>query len=162
MSWLSKLARKALGGKAVTLKNVVKAAAGKAVGTIPGGTAVLRAAKALAVKPHAAAVKVQPVSVRAVISKAVAAPPRSIAPPTLGAATRMPGGAPIASGSPRKAKRRMPRGRAATDSGVGARGHPTRAGKRRAPSGGKDFKALSAAWRAAGKPGTWLAWVKSH
>jgi len=34
--------------------------------------------------------------------------------------------------------------------------------KRQAPKGGKDFKALSVAWRKAGKPGTWLAWVKSH
>lgn len=34
--------------------------------------------------------------------------------------------------------------------------------KRRPPPGGKDFKALSASWRQAGKPGTWLEWVKTH
>jgi len=33
---------------------------------------------------------------------------------------------------------------------------------RRPPSGGLDLKALSASWRAAGKPGTWQGWIKAN
>lgn len=32
--------------------------------------------------------------------------------------------------------------------------------KRKAPTGGLDLKALSASWKAAGKPGTWQGWIK--
>lgn len=32
---------------------------------------------------------------------------------------------------------------------------------RKPPKGGLDLKALSASWKAAGKPGTWIGWVKS-
>ena len=69
-------------------------------------------------------------------------------------ATTMPGGAPLgkraAPGKPRKAKKTKSAARSS-------------AGKKRgAPKGGKDFKALSASWKAAGKPCTWLSWVKSH
>lgn len=34
--------------------------------------------------------------------------------------------------------------------------------KRQPPKGGLDLKAMAAAWRAAGKPGTWLGWIKSN
>lgn len=34
--------------------------------------------------------------------------------------------------------------------------------KRRAPTGGLDLKALSVSWKAAGKPGRWIDWVKGH
>lgn len=34
--------------------------------------------------------------------------------------------------------------------------------KRKPPSGGLDLKAISRAWHAAGKPGTWIGFVKSH
>ncbi len=34
--------------------------------------------------------------------------------------------------------------------------------KRKAPTGGLDLKAISKAWHAAGKPGTWLGYIKSH
>jgi len=33
---------------------------------------------------------------------------------------------------------------------------------RRPPTGGLDLKALSASWRAAGKPGTWQGWIKAN
>lgn len=40
---------------------------------------------------------------------------------------------------------------------------PTRApSKRRAPRGGLQLRAMAAEWRAAGKPGTWLGWIKSN
>lgn len=36
-------------------------------------------------------------------------------------------------------------------------------GKKRAPpTGGLDLKALSASWKAAGKPGTWQGWIKAN
>lgn len=34
--------------------------------------------------------------------------------------------------------------------------------KRKPPTGGLDLKALSRSWNAAGKPGKWIDWVKSH
>lgn len=37
---------------------------------------------------------------------------------------------------------------------------PAKAGKRGPPKGGLDLKALSKSWRAAGKPGRWIDWVK--
>lgn len=35
-------------------------------------------------------------------------------------------------------------------------------GKRTPPKGGLDLKAMSTAWKAAGKPGTWQGWIKSN
>jgi len=34
--------------------------------------------------------------------------------------------------------------------------------KRVPPKGGLDLKAMAAQWRAAGKPGTWLGWIKAN
>lgn len=34
--------------------------------------------------------------------------------------------------------------------------------RRRLPTGGLDLKALSKSWRAAGKPGRWIDWVKGR
>jgi len=34
--------------------------------------------------------------------------------------------------------------------------------KRKPPAGGLDLKAMAAAWRDAGKPCAWPAWVKKH
>lgn len=36
-----------------------------------------------------------------------------------------------------------------------------KASKRTAPKGGLDLKKMAAAWRSAGKPGTWINWVKT-
>ena len=68
-------------------------------------------------------------------------------------AETMPGGAPLAkarrASKPRAAKRaKAPRKRAG--------------GGRKPPTGGLDLKALSASWKAAGKPGTWQGWIASH
>jgi hypothetical protein len=35
-------------------------------------------------------------------------------------------------------------------------------GKRKPPPGGLDLRAMAGAWRAAGKPGTWLNWIKTQ
>lgn len=78
------------------------------------------------------------------------------------AATAMPGGSPIRGVARKKAAAsvvKKPKKRAAK----GTAKAPKRPAKgRKAPTGGKDFKALSKSWNAAGKPGTWLAWVKAH
>jgi len=34
--------------------------------------------------------------------------------------------------------------------------------KRAPPPGGLDLSAMAAAWRSAGKPGTWIGWIKSN
>lgn len=57
-----------------------------------------------------------------------------------------------ASVSRRPATRTPTRRRRAT--GTGAR--------RRPPPGGLDFRAMSAEWKAAGKPGTWQEWIRSN
>lgn len=81
---------------------------------------------------------------------------------TTASATRMPGGAPLVKsaragvpGFGRRVARRVKRTRAA------ARQNAPRS-KRKPPTGGKDLKALSVSWKAAGKPGRWIDWVKSH
>lgn len=38
----------------------------------------------------------------------------------------------------------------------------TSTGKRKPPPGGLDLAAMAGAWRAAGKPTTWQAWIKSQ
>ena len=78
-----------------------------------------------------------------------------ISPPAIA----MPGGAPIA-GARRTTKRRkaalpkMPKKVAAKAA--------KKANKGPSGKGMKDLKALSVSWNAAGKPGKWLDWVKSH
>lgn len=52
---------------------------------------------------------------------------------------------------PRKAKK-APRKPAKASSGA----------KRAPPKGGLDLKALSASWKAAGKPGTWQGWIQAN
>lgn len=181
MSWLSKLGRRAIRGARRLVKPALRAAAASVTGGL--SEAAVRVAKGIGAHRPARVPKIQPLSVRAVIAKTqVRAPGRLKGMP---AATTMPGGAPLTTG--RKAKRRY---NAATD-GIAKRGpqkggrfrgpFTRRTGKTlkralqrkhglpslakrsgRAPSGGKDFKALSASWKAAGKPGTWLDWVKSH
>lgn len=39
---------------------------------------------------------------------------------------------------------------------------PNGKGKRSPPSGGLDLKAIAAKWRAAGKPGTWIGFIKAN
>lgn len=38
----------------------------------------------------------------------------------------------------------------------------TTGGKRKPPPGGLDLAAMAREWRAAGKPGSWLSWIKSN
>lgn len=103
-----------------------------------------------------------------VLKQAMAVPRPTIVPISSVSATAKPGGAPIAkrkraAARPRRAatpKRAARKPRAARKARAASGGVRTRA-KRTPPKGGLDLKGLSAAWKAAGKPGTWAEWVKS-
>lgn len=144
-----------------SLKKLVKGAVkiGKKIApqilkATPAGALVMRAqqaAKALGINPRAAKVKQQPVSVQA----AIARPVLSVTSSRPQAAKRLRGSGlrtrddqafsvgGMLSGSRRKAKRAPGKGRTP-------------------PKGGLDLKRMAAQWRAAGKPGTWLGWIKSQ
>jgi hypothetical protein len=157
--------RKGLHLPAVTLGNVGKAAAVAGITAATGGAGAGLSAVALSKLKSAAvgglkqhlrtkAQKLLAKKIIAKVPKAVKALP----------ASTMPGGAPLkaavtraVSAGKRRAKAAVKRRvKAAVGAAKGA------AKKRSAPKGGKDFKALSAAWKAAGKPGKWIDWVKSH
>lgn len=123
----------------------------------PAGALLVRAqqaAKTLGVNFRAAKVKQQPVSVQAPIMR----PALSVTSSRPLAAKRLRGsglrnrddqaysvGGMLSkpSGSRRKAKRAPGKGRTP-------------------PKGGLDLKRMAAQWRAAGKPGTWIGWIKSN
>lgn len=148
MSWLSKVIKKA--------KKPLLGALRTGLAAATGGTseAVIRAAGTVKKVAELAGINRK---LKALPAVKLAEAKYSVPVPTSATsvtATTMPGGAPLgkraAPGRARKAKKTKSAARSS-------------AGKKRgAPKGGKDFKALSASWKAAGKPGTWLSWVKSH
>lgn len=155
--------RKALHVPALTVGNAVKA--GGIIAT--GGIGALPTA-IVASKLKSAAIGGIKQAIKAKAQKTLAKKLSKLAPSiarSTPAAVTMPGGAPLkaaaraAVGSvKRRAKKAV--ARAVTKATRGAR--KAAGGKRTPPKGGKDFKALSASWKAAGKPGTWIEWVKSH
>lgn len=155
-----KKVRKALKLPPVTLGTAAKVGAAVATGGLPAlGTAV-----ALSKLKSAAAAGVK----KAVKSKAekflhkrtvILTPPISNS-ATKPAAVAAPGGAPLAKASK---PRRKAAAKAATPKKKARKASRSGSGKaRKPPTGGKDLKALSASWKAAGKPGRWIDWVKSH
>lgn len=70
-------------------------------------------------------------------------------------ATAMPGGSSLRKPSKRRrkttAKAKKPKAAKKASSS-----------KRKPPSGGLNLKAISASWKAAGKPGTWRQWIKAN
>lgn len=92
--------------------------------------------------------KVQPLSVRSAIDKVSMASP--------GAARTLEAPGPLGLV---KATVRRRRKRATMPAKAKTR---TRQGSRTVPRGGLDLKAMAAAWRAAGKPGTWREWIKTQ
>lgn len=84
--------------------------------------------------------KIQPLSVRASVEKMAALGPRK----------RLKS-FPVASSGRAKGSRMPQKRRTATGTG-----------RRVPPRGGLDLKAMAAQWRAAGKPGTWLGWIKAN
>lgn len=154
MSWLSKgikKARKALHLPAITLGNVAKV--GGALAT--GGVGALGAA-AIASKLRNAAVGGIKQVVRSKAEKALHDRLATLLPSHPGTATpaaqTMPGGAPLRTVAAKVRRAVHSRRRAASS--------PRKA--RSAPKGGLDLRALSASWKAAGKPGRWIDWVKAH
>lgn len=75
-------------------------------------------------------------------------------------ATTMPGGAKLKGSAP---KPRAKKARVTKAAKKASSGRKTPSGaKRKPPTGGLNLKALSASWRAAGKPGSWQQWIKDH
>lgn len=152
MSWLSKgikKARKALHLPAITLGNVAKLGAGVATGGVAG-----LAGAALASKLKSAAVGGIKQVVRAKAQKALndrfaTLVPNRQAPNSMAPADTMPGGSPFRRFASEVRRRRRK-----------AASSPRKA--RSAPKGGLDLRALSASWKAAGKPGSWMDWIRSH
>ena len=60
------------------------------------------------------------------------------------------------------AKAAKKRGKGKTSPKVRKPKAPKTKGKRTAPKGGLDLKGMAREWRAAGKPGSWRDWIKSH
>lgn len=155
-----KSVRRTLHLPALTLGNAVKAAGAIAV---PGGALGAVAGSVLRSKLKSAGVAGGKQILRTKAAKALVSRVAKLAPPpgaSAGQAVTMPGGAPLAAAvrnvktarATHSRRRKAPRAKRPKAAG----------GKRRAPTGGLDLKALSAAWRAAGKPGRWIDWVKSH
>lgn len=150
--------RKGLHLPAITLGNVAKVAGAAAVGgPLAGAAAVLKS------RLKSAAVGGIKQVVRSKAEKALVSKIAKLA-PTLAAASSKavarPGGAPIsgaAAGAAAKLRRATHSRRKRRAKPLGAPRKP-----RKAPTGGLDLKALSVSWKAAGKPGKWLDWVKSH
>lgn len=145
MGFFKKLAR----GIGKLAKKALPVVAKGIASNVPGGTHVLKAVKAVGAAVRSkkvAAIKLQPASVRGLITKHQITAPGKINAPKVTVA--MPGGAPIPGGTGKRRKRVKVK----------------RAGSsnRKPPSGGLNLKALSASWRAAGKPGTWQQWIASH
>lgn len=108
----------------------------------PAGALLVRAqqaAKSLGVNFRAAKRKQEPLSVQAAIMR-----------PALSVTSTRP-----------QAARKLARSVAGVRKSI--RKAKVRTGKGRTPPrGGLDLKAMAAQWRAAGKPGTWLGWIKSQ
>lgn len=97
--------------------------------------------------------KVQPLSVRAAIERTAMTAPRE--------SFEAPG--PLGLVQPTRRRRRSLRPGAEKRVRMTAEAKtPKRKGSRKPPAGGLDLRAMGAAWRAAGKPGTWRDWIKTN
>jgi len=170
---LKRLARKAVRGIGKLGKPVLAGAIASNPVTAAGARAVTNL-KAAAVATKAARLKVQPVSVRANVSK--------MAVPSPGATIAGPKGLIAARGGSRKSRRRSRASSAAPDFSAivaAATGAPAKSSRKRvtksarakAPKAAKPMsaakarakaknKAMYAAWKAEGKPGRFIDWAK--
>jgi hypothetical protein len=166
MSVLSKFVRKnkkaLLTGLRVVAAGVTRGKSEKIVSNLKGIGAAVKVYKGLTKRPSKSESAQQ-----AKLNSVHVTPPR-IVPISAVQATTMPGGkklsgVPTFSGSSKRAPVAVVKVKGRKRAAAKAKA-PRKAssGKRAAPKGGKDFKALSVSWNAAGKPGTWLAWVKAH
>jgi hypothetical protein len=154
---LFKKTRKALGLPALTLGTAAKLGAAVATGGIGAGALALGTA-AVKSKLKSAAIGGVKQVLRSKASKAQAQKIATLAPPKVVdiRAQTMPGGAPLRGVRVAKQRRKV----AAARSYVPAK--KALKGVRRPPKGGLDLKALSASWKAAGKPGTWQGWIAKN
>lgn len=150
--------RKALHLPAITLGNVAKVAGVAGTGGLGAGALALGSG-VLKSKLKSAAVGGIKQVLRTKAEKTIAAKMSALSPLAVRdiRATTMPGGAPLRGmvSRVRTAARRVKR-----------RKRPQKPQKRatsarKAPKGGLDLKAISARWKAAGKPGKWLDFVKA-
>ena len=122
--------------------------------TTPVGALALRAQqtlKSLGGNMKAARLgKIQPLSVRASVEKIAPSASLSLRKFPTSAANGTSGRI-SARSSKRKASRMPQKRRTATGKG-----------RRTPPSGGLDLRAMAAAWRAAGKPGSWRDWIRTN
>lgn len=158
---LFKKTRKALGLPALTLGTAAKLGAAVATGGVGAGALALGTA-AIKSKLKSAAVGGIKQVLRTKAQKSQAQKIQNLAPPNIVdiRAQTMPGGAPLAKPRLKGVTVRRTRRKAAASPAK-----PRKAasgGKRKAPSGGLDLKALSASWKAAGKPGTWQGWIAKN
>ena len=160
---LFKKARKALGIPALTLGNAAKlgaaaATGGLGAGALALGTGVLKSKlKSAAVSGVKQIVKTKAAKAQLRKAAVLQTPGIVAASARKPAAIARPGGAPLKAASLTARARVKPIKAKKTAKVKKASG-----AKRAPPKGGKDLKALSASWKAAGKPGKWLDWVKSH
>jgi len=164
---LKKLAKKAARG----IGKMGAVAIKQAIASTPIGAAAMKAAQALkaaGVSTKAARLKIQPLSVRASVEKAARAPRTTInAPGPLGlvkpTSTKKRTVTKVLNFPdllPTKARKPQARRKAAR---MPAKARTTASkGKRKAPSGGLDLKAIAIEWRAQGKPGTWQGFIKAN
>lgn len=158
VSWLSKgikKARRALHLPAITLGNVAKGAAALSTGGLGAGALAL-GAQAIRSKLKSAGVGaikqvIKSKAEKALHDRTAQLLPAVVAPNTASPAVARPGGAPLRAAVARAAA-----------SGPRRRRRARAAAPRRAPTGGLDLRALSASWKAAGKPGTWMDWIRTH
>ena len=142
--------RKKLHLPAITLGNVAKVGAIAATGGVGALGASVVASKLKSAAVGGIKQVIRSKAAKALGKRVVAQTPEPR--PTTAAAQTMPGGAPLKAKAKRARKAKAPKSPPKPRSGA----------KRGPPKGGKDLKALSASWKAAGKPGKWLDWVKSH
>ena len=156
--------RKALHIPAVTLGNVAKVGAVAATGGIGGlaGAVAASKLKSAAIGGIKQALKAKAQRVVVARLKRTAPVPVLAQPKVVDIkASTMPGGAPLRGVSTGPKRRRKAAAIAAPKRAPKAPRKASGSG-RKPPKGGKDLKALSASWNAAGKPGKWIDWVKSH
>lgn len=156
MSFLGKLLK---GAKRLVKNKIVSGFLTAGANAVTGGLAgkALSVAKTLGARIHGNKVmKQQSKATGAAIAKLEALPKLAVR-DSIEEGEALPGMPNQSTGiTQRKARRKKSKAPAkkAAKSGGG--------GKRKPPAGGIDLKALSASWKAAGKPGKWIDWVKQN
>lgn len=153
MSFLKKLGKLAVKGAGKAIRAKIAVVTGGASEAALRGIKVAKALAATRAKKAA-----QPKSVRAAIAKLDAMPRLTVKQTPTAPPAAPPGMAPRRSPAPpRRNGVKIPKAPK-----VKAAKAPKAKGTRRPPSGGLDLKALAAQWRAAGKPGKWIDFVKAN